>query len=361
MSVKNPQFEQAELLYGMGRYGESRERVARCVAEAPDDHHALVLLARCLIAEERHAEGQAAADAALVHAPDFAFGHYIRGVALRRQGRSHDAEEAMRETIRLDPEYWAPRAVRAELMPFVRDRFPGGDAAAVAEGLAEAQEAVRLGPEETRAWEALYKLALFNRRPDLADEAVRQLLRIDPTNTLAVTMATEAEAARPGTSAAQAADLYAGGLAAAPDANWLRKDLDKAVYRMLRGTRWLALLCLVMAGVVVDVFPTDGTEAKELPVHLGTRLWALALMAAVWGFGALRRYRRMRTGARMTVRDLVRRLFWPRVVLGQAVLATLCALLIVLVPWADRTVPQVLFWLGLVPNLLSITHDRNKV
>ncbi|MGW2020204.1 tetratricopeptide repeat protein [Streptomyces sp. NPDC001927] len=361
MSVKNPQFERAELLYDMGRYGESREQVARRIAEAPDDHHALVLLARCLIAEDRCAEGQAAADAALTHAPDFAFGHYIRGVALRHQGRPHDAEEAMRETIRLDPDYWAPRAVRAELMPFVRDRFPGGDAAAVAEGLAEAQEAVRLGPDETRAWEALYKLALFNRRPDLADEAVRQLLRIDPTNTLAVTMATKDEAAKPGTSAAQAADLYAGGLAAAPGANWLRKDLDRAVYRMLRGTRWLALLCLVMAGVVVDVFPTGGEEAKELPVHLGTRLWALALMAAVWAFGALRRYRRMRTGAQLTVRDLVRRLVWPRVVLGQAVLATLCALLIVLVPWTDRTIPQVLFWLGLVPNLLSITHDRDKV
>lgn len=357
--MKHPRFEQAELLYYMGRFGESRERVARCIAEAPDDHHSLVLLARCLNAEQRHDEGLAAADAALTHAPDFAFGHYIRGVSLRGLGRPHDSEEAMRESIRLDPDYWAPHAVRAELMPFVRDRFPGGDAAAVAEGLAEAREAVRLGPEEPRAWEALYKLALFNRRPDVADEAVRQLLRIDPTNTLAVTMATEEQAAKPGTSATQAADLYADGLAAAPDSNWLRRDLDRAVYRMLRGTRWLALLCLVMAGVTLDIFPTD--EPKDLPAPLGTRLWALALMAAVWGFGALRRYLRLRTGTRLTVRDLVRRLFWPRVVLGQATLATLCALAIVLVPWDERTIPQVLFWLGLVPNLLSITHDRDKV
>ncbi|MGW6565254.1 tetratricopeptide repeat protein [Streptomyces sp. NPDC054975] len=361
MSVTHPQLEQAELLYGMGRYEQSRERVAQYLAEAPDDPDALVLLARCHLLAERFDEGLAAADEALTHAPDFAFGHYIRGVLLRRLGRAHDAEEAMRETIRLDPDYWAPRAVRAELMPFVRDRVPGGDAAAIAEGLAEAQEAVRLGPDETRAWEALYKLALFNQRPDLRDEAVRQLLRIDPTNTLAVTEATEREAAKPGTSAAQAADLYAGGLAAAPNANWLRRDLDQAVYRMLRGTRWLALLCLVMAGVTADIFPTDGEEPKELPIHLGTRLWALALMAAVWGFGAWRRYLRMRAGVRLTVRDLVRRKVWARIVLGQATLATLCALLIVLVPWTDRTIPQVLFWLGLVPNLLSITHDRNKV
>lgn len=359
--MKHPQFERAELLYDMGRYGQSREQVAQCLAEVPDDPDALLLLARCLMVEERYDEGLAAADEALTHAPDFAFGHYIRGVTLRRMGRPHDAEEEMRETIRLDPHYWAPRAVRAELLPFVRDRFPGDDAAVLAAALAEAHEAVRLGPDETRAWEAMYKIALFNRRPDLRDEAVQQLLRIDPTNTLAVTEVTEREARQPGTSAAQAADLYAGGLAAAPGANSLRKDLDKAVYRMLRGTRWLALLCLVMAGVTLDIFPTEGEEPNELPIHLGTRLWALALMAAVWGFGALRRYLRMRTGVQLTVRDLVRRLFWPRVVLAQATVATLCALVMVLVPWTDRTIPQVLFWLGLVPNLLSITHDRNKV
>lgn len=71
--------------------------------------------------------------------------------------------------------------------------------------------------------------------------------------------------------------------------------------------------------------------------------------------------RRPRTGARLTVFALVRRSFRPGVVLGQATWATLCALLLVALPWSGRTVPQVLFRPALVPNLLSITHDRDKV
>ncbi|MFD7326512.1 tetratricopeptide repeat protein [Streptomyces sp. NPDC059875] len=361
MTTRHPLLEQAALLYTMGRFDECLERVAGRLAEAPDDHHAHVLLARCHMAGKRYDDALVAVDEALTHAPDFAFGHYVRGFGLRRMSRLLEADQAQREAIRLDPDFWPPRAERAEMQPFLTAHHPGGKAGAYAEGLSEAYEAVRLAPDEVDAWEAMYKIASFNEKFDLAREAVQQMLRIDPTNTLAVSLTTEREASKPGTSAARAADLYAGGLAAAPDSNWLRRDLDKAVYRMLRGTRWLALLCLVMAGVTLDVFPTDGEEPKELPVHLGTRLWAVCLMAAVWGFGALRRYRRMRLGAQLTVRDLVRRKFWARVVLGQATLATLCALLILVVPWTDRTIPQVLFWLGLVPNLLSITHDRDKV
>ncbi|MEV5972161.1 hypothetical protein [Streptomyces sp. NPDC051921] len=347
----------SEALYDLGRYEESREAAVRRVAEDPDDPYGWLALARSQAALRLREEALSAVGEAVRLAPEWSSAHFVRGFVLRRMDRIEEAEEAQREAIRCNPENWAPRAQRAELLI----SLPGQKAAA----LAEAHEAVRLGPDEPETWEAMYKAAAFNERPDLSRDAVKQLLRIDPTHTLAVSLSTRQEAAKPGTSAARAADLYAGGLAAAPDSNWLRGDLDRAVYRMLRGTRWLALLCLVMAGVTLDVFPTDGEEPKELPIHLGTRLWALALMAAVWGFGALRRYQRMRTGAQLAVLALVRapreRSFWPRVVLGQATWATLCALLLVVLPWTERTVPQVLFWLALVPNLLSITHDRDKV
>ncbi|MFD3942441.1 tetratricopeptide repeat protein [Streptomyces sp. NPDC058579] len=348
----HPHVEQAEELYGMKRYEQGLTLVDRRLAEAPDDHLAWAARARCLSGLDRDAEALDAAEEALKLEPEFADGHFMRGFALRSLRRLPEADLAQREAIRLAPYRWGPRTQRAEMLIFI---------GTYEEAFQEAQEAVRLGPDEVSTWHTMYKVAAFNQRPDLVQESVRQLLRIDPTDNLAVSDTTWHEANKPGTSAERVADLYAGALAVAPDSESLRSDLDRAVYRLLRGTRWLALICLVMAGVVVDVFPTDGEDAKELPVHLGTRLWALALMAAVWGFGALRRYRRMRTGAQMSVRALVRRLFWPRVVLGQAVLATLCALLIVLVPWTDRTIPQVLFWLGLVPNLLSITHDRDKV
>ncbi|MFG2866872.1 tetratricopeptide repeat protein [Streptomyces sp. NPDC048338] len=349
----HPQVLQARLLYEMWRPQEGHELLGRRLAEDPDDHEAWALLGQCLMSLERPSEALAAARESLRLEPQYLDAHFVRGWVLRRMGRLEEAEAAQRQAIRIDPDAWGPRRQLAELL---LERAPDRPE----EAFEHAEEAVRIGPEEAQPWETMYKVAAFQGRTGRAEEALRQLLRIDPTHTLAVTVSTEREAARPGTSAARAADVYAGGLAAAPESGALRENLDKAVYRMLRGTRWLALLCLVMAALTVDVFPTDG-EAKDLPVHLGTRLWALCLMAAVWGFGAWRRYRRMRTGARLTVTALVRRAFWPRVVLGQAVLATLCALLLVTVPWSERTIPQVLFWLGLVPNLLSITHDRDKV
>ncbi|MEV7617323.1 tetratricopeptide repeat protein [Streptomyces sp. NPDC089799] len=347
----HPRVEQAIELYDMNRYEEGLALLDRRLAEAPEDHHAWTSRARCLAGLRRYEEGLDAADQALKLEPELADGHFMRGFALRRMRRLPEAEQAQREAIRLAPERWGPRTERAEMLIFVGTKE---------EALQEAQEAVRLGPDIVDTWHTMYKVAAFNSRSDLVEESIRQLLRIDPTDGLAVSLVAEREARKPGTSAARAADLYAGALAVVPDSEALRSDLDKAVYRMLRGTRWLALLCLVMAAVTVDVFPTGG-EAKELPVPLGTRLWALALMAVVWGFGAWRRYRRLRTGAQLSVFALVRRSFWPKVVLGQATWATLCALLLVALPWSERTVPQVLFWLALVPNLLSITHDRNRV
>ncbi|WP_314242095.1 tetratricopeptide repeat protein [Streptomyces kutzneri] len=347
----HPRVEQALELYDMNRHEEALALLDRRLAEAPDDHEAWTTRARCLTALRRNEEGLDAADQALKLEPDLADGHFMRGFALRRMSRLPEAEQSQREAIRLAPQLWGPRAQRAEMLIFVGTKE---------EALQEAQEAVRLGPDVVDTWHTMYKVAAFNSRSDLVQESVRQLLRIDPTDQLAVTVVTEREVRKPGTSAARSADLYAGALAVAPGSESLRSDLDRAVYRMLRGTRWLALLCLVMAAVTVDVFPTGG-EAKELPVHLGTRLWALTLMAVAWGFGAWRRYRRLRTGVRLTVFALVRRSFWPKVVLGQASWATLCALLLVALPWSERTVPQVLFWLALVPNLLSITHDRDKV
>ncbi|WP_405685604.1 hypothetical protein [Streptomyces sp. NBC_00057] len=62
----------------------------------------------------------------------------------------------------------------------------------------------------------------------------------------------------------------------------------------------------------------------------------------------------------LSVRSLLRRMFRARLVLVQAVLGTLCAVAIAAVPWTGRSVPQVLFWVGLVPTLLTIWFDRPR-
>jgi hypothetical protein len=83
-------------------------------------------------------------------------------------------------------------------------------------------------------------------------------------------------------------------------------------------------------------------------------------MVAIWGFGALLRYYRMRKGVQLNIRSLVRRGRWARIALGQAALTTLCALLISQIPWTGRSVPEFLFWVGLVVPLSTMAYDRRK-
>ncbi|GAA1320741.1 hypothetical protein GCM10009647_053380 [Streptomyces sanglieri] len=80
-------------------------------------------------------------------------------------------------------------------------------------------------------------------------------------------------------------------------------------------------------------------------------------MAAVWGFGAWRRYRGMRGGVRLSLWSLVRRFGWVRLIIGQSAWCTLTAVVIVTVPWSERTVPQRLFWVALVPTLLTVWFE----
>ncbi|MFI6948381.1 hypothetical protein [Streptomyces sp. NPDC050422] len=82
--------------------------------------------------------------------------------------------------------------------------------------------------------------------------------------------------------------------------------------------------------------------------------------AVVRALGALLRYPRLRAGIRVNLPSLVRRPTWPRVVLGQAAWAMLCALLITRIPWTERTVPIVLFWACLVPSVATMWFDRPR-
>ncbi|MER6978383.1 hypothetical protein [Streptomyces carpinensis] len=70
--------------------------------------------------------------------------------------------------------------------------------------------------------------------------------------------------------------------------------------------------------------------------------------------------RKLRAGVRITLSSLIRRHVWPRIVLGQAAWAVICALLITQVPWTRRSVPAVVFRAGLLPTFASVWFDRRK-
>jgi tetratricopeptide (TPR) repeat protein len=364
--------ERADLLIDLQRCDEARELLAGRLAEDPEDVRAWVKLARShLVGDAQDGEKalEATERALALDAEDIG-ALLMHAHALRAAGRFLETEDVLREVIRLAPDDWYGYALLANWVWRIKairsGRANGGQVrredqdAALREAGELAQEAIRLGPEEVFAYEAAWLIADMAGNRAVADRLDEAILRLDPQHEQALARRTKRAANAPGVKAAEAATLYADALAAAPDSAPMRRGLDEASYRLLRGVRWLALLCVALAGVGIDLFPTEGEAQRELPLPLGQRLWDLVPMAVVWALGALLRYRRLRAGIRVNLRSLVRRRTWARVVLGQAAWAMLCALLIVEVPWSERTVPMVLFWAGLVPTLATMWFDRKK-
>ncbi|WP_156722823.1 tetratricopeptide repeat protein [Streptomyces apocyni] len=358
MSAWAPAVQRAGALHSAGRYADAKPVLAAHLSEEPDDHWGWQLLA---VAHERlgeYALAERAASEMLRIAPGHVGALDILSRVLVPLGRLPEARTAAEEAVRLAPDKWASHFALASVL--IAD--PSAPPADHERGYLAAFEALRLSPDEPDSHKVLCYAAVRTGRQDVAKQALVEWLRLDPANQTAQAMYAEAMATGPNVTAAQAADLYSAGLATAPHSTMLRGGLDHATYRLLRGTRWLALVCLAAAGSMVDLYATSRHPTlRELPVPLGNRLWVLTVMAAIWGFGAWLRYRKMRTGVQLNLRSLVRRRIWARVVLAQSALVMLCAVAMALVPWTERTVPQALFWTGLLAVLSTIWFDRKKI
>ncbi|MEV2243762.1 tetratricopeptide repeat protein [Streptomyces sp. NPDC049970] len=368
----HPTVERADLLIDLKRYEEARELLAGRLAEDPEDVRAWVKLARSHLFgdKEEGAKALEATDRALALDAEDIGALTIRAHALRASGRFPETEGVLREVIRLDPDHWHGHALLANWLWRIRmitsGQANGGTVRRedMTAGLRESdelvREAIRLGPEEVYAYEVALLIADMAGDRAAADIWEGAILRIDPQHEEALTRKAKKAATAPGVKATEAATLYADALSSAPGSTLMQGGLDEASYRLLRGVRWLALLCLGLAATGIDLFATDGETQRELPLVLGQRLWDLVTMAAIWGLGALLRYRRLRAGIQVNLLSLIRRRTWPRIVLGQAAWAMLCALLITQIPWTQRTLPLVLFWAGIVPTVATMWFDRRK-
>ncbi|BBC34433.1 hypothetical protein SGFS_057270 [Streptomyces graminofaciens] len=372
MTTLHPAIERANALLDLDRRDEAEALVKQRLAEDPGDIRAWVKLAQCHLVEPRNREAALdASEKALSLDPEDIGALIMRSEAVwAAGGRWTEATEPLREVVRLAPEYWygyaklAEKVFHAELIRVAHSnggtvRAHQADAAAKdAEKLA--MEALRLGPEEVYAYEVAWKIASISGNATVADQLDEAILRLDPQHQYALARRTEKAATAPGVKATEAATLYADALATTPDSARMRNQLDDASYRLLRGIRWLALLCLALSGTMLDLFAVEGETQRQLPVSLGQRLWTLIPMTAIWLVGALLRYRRLRTGIQINLRSLIHRRRWPRIVLAQAAWAMLCALLLTQLPWTERTIPQILFWAGLAPTAATILFDRKK-
>lgn len=341
--------DRADLLLEVGRYDEARELLARRLADAPSDARAWTRMSRCHSAAGEGAEAERALDQALAHHPDYAYAHILRSYLFHGAPNWPKALAAGREAVRCAPDEWSAHVALARAMAHPFHQW--------SDALEVAYEAVRLAPDEPQAHHAVYAYAYLLKKQDVVESSARAALAVDPECGWAHKALAEARAADPTAKLSEVADSYATALSVLPQDREMQQALHGAVYRMLRGTRWLALLCVAIAGVSGRLFPGAG-DVTDLPAPLGTRLYALAVMGAVWGFGAWRRYRGMRTGVRLSFAMFVRTNFWAKVAVGQAAWCTLCAVVVVAAPWTDRLVPQILFWLALLPTLLTIWCER---
>ncbi|RZU14895.1 tetratricopeptide repeat protein [Streptomyces sp. BK239] len=372
MSTVHPVVERADVLIDLKRYDEARQLLAQRLAEVPEDVRAWVGLAHSHLGDAPDGtKALEATERALALDPEDVGALLMHAHALQAVGgRFVETEDVLREVIRLAPDHWYGYALLANWLYRIRvvrhGQAHGGavDRRAMDGFLREsgelADQAIRLGPEKVFAYEVAWTIAdLANNRTVAAglDEAI---LRLDPQHKAALERRTKEAATTPGVNATQAATLYADALASVPDSTTMQRGLDDASYRLLRGIRWLALLCVALAGVGLDLFQMEGEVQRTLPLPLGQRLWNLVPMAVIWTLGALLRYRRLRTGVRVNLRSLIRRRTWARIVLAQAAWAMLCALLLTQVPWTERTIPQVIFWAGLLPTLATVWFDRRK-
>ncbi|MEU8957869.1 tetratricopeptide repeat protein [Streptomyces sp. NPDC048518] len=371
MSTLHPTVEQAQALIELERHEQARELLARRLAEDPGDVRAWVKMGYCHLNAQDPAQAATAADEALKLDPEDYGALLLRADALVRDNGWLNVQPVLREAIRVAPHephayaMLADAVWRESLVRFAKEtgarELSTRDMDRISRDAADlAMEALRLGPEHLYAHEIAHRIASTAGNGTVADQLDEAILRIDPGHSEALARQTAKAARAPGVGAAQAAELYADALATEPASDTMRRQLDHATYRLLRGTRWLAVLCVVLAGAMVNVFPSEDEPAPELPVPIGQRLWCLVLMAAVWAFGAWRRYRRLRTGVRLNVRSLLRRGRWARVAVAQATWAMLCALLIAECPWTDLSIPQLLFWAGLIPTAATIWFDRKK-
>ncbi|MFF9211775.1 MULTISPECIES: tetratricopeptide repeat protein [unclassified Streptomyces] len=354
MSTAHPVAEQARALLDLGRPEDAGTLLARRLAEDPTDVPAWVLLARCHRMAKNDAEALTALDEALRLAPEHYDAVHLRAHVLRGLRRRDEAVVAAREAIRINPQWWGAYALLAELLclpPRTMDDYR--------EGVDLAEQAIRLAPDEADAYMTMWKIAAVAGNAEAMDALEQHVLRCDPQHAFALSQQIARRAKDNDVKDRDVASAYAAALTAQPQSWALRGGLERAVYRVLRGTRLPALLCLLFAALAQDLGPATGTPAT-LPVPLGTRLWVLFLMGVVGAAGVWWRHRRLSPGVRMSLRSVARTWRWARIVLAQAAWTMLCALAILLPPWTDRLPPRLLIAAAVLPTLATIWFDRKK-
>ncbi|MEV4437282.1 tetratricopeptide repeat protein [Streptomyces sp. NPDC049585] len=347
----------ARALMEIGRHQQAAEHLARHLAQHPGDAQAWAQLAHCRFKAGDWEGALKAADDGIAADSRCDDAWRQRALVLPYTGleggstadpaRVRLALEAAREAVRIDPQEPANHSMLARYLGLTGNQEEAYHAALTA---------VALDPENPTARFNLAHFADVTGRPDVREQTLRETLRLDPDHADARATLAELQAEAGRMKLPELAGEYGAALGARPHAGHIENKLNLLVLRLLRRTRWFALLCLVIAALAARACPTKD-DATALPAPLGTRLWAATVMGLVWTVGAwYLAYRRLPHGARTNLRSQLRRRWAARLPLLHAAWGTALALVTVLVPLTDRGTVQTLVLTGAVPVVLAMWY-----
>jgi len=193
---------------GVGRHDEAEREAIRGLSLAPDDLVLHVELARSFMGRKRWEDADTVLQRLLALAPDFSPAFNLMCIVRTEQGSYAEAEKAVLEALRLDPQWASPYEVYGDLMTrtshldkakklYERARALNPEDAELPSKIAlvetqlnrigpahaAAAAGLALGPAEALAHASRGNAHLAGGRPFRARADFREALRIDPANT----------------------------------------------------------------------------------------------------------------------------------------------------------------------------------
>src|SRR5205085_2479523 len=97
-------FARAVILFQQGRYDLAETELRQTLAEDPQNAPAHAMLGLCIAQPEDFAEASREAAVAISLAPNDPHGHYVAATIFCERSRLPEAEAAIKEAIRLEPD-----------------------------------------------------------------------------------------------------------------------------------------------------------------------------------------------------------------------------------------------------------------
>lgn len=138
----NAHLHRAEMLIGQSRFDSAEQELGQALADDPNNSHALVLMALCLLERKQFDRATEHAERAVAQSPDDPFSHYALAFVWLRRRFFDRAEEAAEESIRLDP-YHPLYHVTLGRVRLAQKRY--------SDAVVAADEALALDPDDTNA------------------------------------------------------------------------------------------------------------------------------------------------------------------------------------------------------------------